>query len=263
MTSDRTAPQWRSTHARTFARDGFCIIEDILPEAAIAEAKQCLWQAAPASRQRGAPTFIPGLDPNESNVRVFNLLDLDPLFRHLIVHPAALACVQAILGKHFIVSNFTANIALPGARSMVPHSDLSLVMPEPWLHPWSMNIIWCLDDVYADNGATRYLPGSHLLTSKAQLPQDLHADMQAFRAPAGAIVVMDGRLWHTSGNNVTQNAERALLFGYYTASFLRPQVNWNASLSEATQANLTPELSRLLGLGSEANIIPTVMPGRS
>ena len=47
---------------------------------------------------------------------------------------------------------------------------------------------------------------------------------------------MDGRMWHTSGANVTATEERALLFGYYCAPFLRPQTNWNAALSPATQA---------------------------
>ena len=64
---------------------------------------------------------------------------------------------------------------------------------------------------------------------------------------------MDGRVWHTSGANITADAERALLFGYYCKPFLRPQVNWNAALSPETQASLSPELHARLGMGVEAN----------
>lgn len=64
---------------------------------------------------------------------------------------------------------------------------------------------------------------------------------------------MDGRLWHTSGANITADEDRALLFGYYSKAFLRPQVNWNAALSPATQAGLDGALFNLLGLGVSAN----------
>jgi hypothetical protein len=64
---------------------------------------------------------------------------------------------------------------------------------------------------------------------------------------------MDGRVWHTSGANVTKDVERALLFGYYSADFLRPQVNFNAMLSAETQARVSPELFARLKLGPDAN----------
>ena len=65
---------------------------------------------------------------------------------------------------------------------------------------------------------------------------------------------MDGRLWHTSGENRTKNDERALLFGYYSADFIRPQTNWNAALSAETQAVIEPPLFDWLGLGPNANL---------
>jgi ectoine hydroxylase-related dioxygenase (phytanoyl-CoA dioxygenase family) len=186
--------------------------------------------------------------------RVFNLLDLHAVFRELILHPLALALVRGLLGEHFAISNFTANIAKPGSRSMSVHSDQALVAPEPWLAPWSINIVWCLDDVRAENGGTLYLPGSQRVTRRSELPANPLAQMRAFRAPRGSIVAVDGRVWHTSGANVTRDSERALLFAYYAADFLRPQANFNVMLSDATKAQLSPELHRLLGLGPDGNM---------
>src|SRR6185312_14222598 len=154
----------------------------------------------------------------------------------------------------FLISNFTANIALPGSQSMQPHSDQSIVVPEPWLQPWSINIIWCLNDVRAANGATLYLPMSHQIAWAKDAPSDLRLGMRPFEAPAGSIIAMDGRLWHTSGANVTEREERALLFGYYSRDFIRPQTNWNASLSPQTIASLGPRMHAWLGLGPTANI---------
>jgi ectoine hydroxylase-related dioxygenase (phytanoyl-CoA dioxygenase family) len=193
------------------------------------------------------------LDPNASNVRVFYLLELDAVFRELIQHPAAVALVASLLGEGFLISNFTANIARPGSRSMALHSDQSLVVPEPWLQPWALNIIWCLTDVSFENGATLYVPGSHRWQTRAEVPDDADRRLRSFEAKAGAIIAMDGRMWHTSGANITADQDRALLFGYYTRPFLRPQVNWNACLSATTQAGLDQRMRGWLGLDVTAN----------
>jgi hypothetical protein len=74
------------------------------------------------------PTYGP--DSIAANVRVFELLDIGPPFHALIRAPLALEFVEALLGPDFLISNFTANIAHPGAKSMSLHSDWALVVPE-------------------------------------------------------------------------------------------------------------------------------------
>ncbi len=234
--------------------DGCCIVPGVLGPAEVKAARARLWQAADESERRGIATRRIGIDPNEHNVRVFHLLERDVLFRDLIQHPLAIDFVTTLLGPDFLISNFTANIALPGSRSMKLHSDQGIVVPEPWFHPWSINVIWCLDDIDEENGATRYIPGSHKARWTSDLPADADARTVPFTAPAGAIVVMDGRVWHTSGANVSAARERALLFGYYSRSFIRPQQNWNAALSAATVATLSPQMQAWLGLEARANV---------
>lgn len=231
---------------RRLADEGFCIVPDVLDGDGVREAKRRLADAAEESARRGWRTRFPELDPNDRNVRVFHLLEHDPLFRELIVHPRALAAVRALLGDDVRISNFTANIARPGSGSMFVHSDLALVAPEPWTEPGSVNVIWCLDPLREDNGATRYLPGSHRLARAADVPVDAVDRMVSFAAPAGALLVMDGRLWHTSGRNRTRDEDRALLFAYYSRSAIPPQADWRRDLSPATHAALTPGLAALL-----------------
>jgi ectoine hydroxylase-related dioxygenase (phytanoyl-CoA dioxygenase family) len=234
---------------------GFCVVEDVLTAVEVSGIREKLLTAATESNRRGVPTHIPSLDPNDANVRVFNLLDLDPIFLELMERPEAIEFVKKLVGDDFIVSNFTANIARPGAKSMHAHSDLGIVFPGPWLKPWSMNVLWCLDDVHQDNGATRYLPNSHKITYAKDVPHDMLDNMRSFNAKAGSIIIMDGRLWHTSGENVTEKEERAIVFGYYSAAFLRPQVNWNVLLAESTQRNLSSHTRRWLGLNGTANML--------
>jgi ectoine hydroxylase-related dioxygenase (phytanoyl-CoA dioxygenase family) len=233
---------------------GVAVVPDVLDAAGATHALDRLWAASGASEERGIPAHIPGLDPNASNVRVFNLIDLDPLFGELIAHPVADAIIGGLLGPDYIVSNFTANIARPGSASMVVHSDLAAVAPEPWVAPQTANVIWCLTDVHADNGATLHIPGSHHYTTAADVPADPMAHMVPFEATAGSIIVMEGRVWHTSGSNVTDDEDRALLFGYYSKPFLRPQWNFTASLSPERRAAMGPALRYRLGLDVTLNM---------
>ena len=63
---------------------GYCVIEDVLNKGQVQNIRRRLVAAAAESEKRGIPTYIRGLDPNPNNVRVFNLLDLDPCFLNLI-----------------------------------------------------------------------------------------------------------------------------------------------------------------------------------
>jgi len=240
--------------ATDLERDGWAVVADVLSPSEVDHAVERLWAASEESQRRGIPTHIAQLDPNQSNVRVFDLVDLDPLFGELLEHPVADAIVSQLLGAGYIVSNFTANIARPGSGSMFIHSDQSLVVPEPWLEPWAVNVIWCLSDIRMENGATRHVPGSHRFATRADVPDDLEARLVPFEATAGSILVMEGRVWHTSGANVTEDEDRPLLFAYYTKPFLRPQWNFTAALRPEVQARLSPTMRYRLGLDIAANL---------
>ncbi|MCH2172863.1 phytanoyl-CoA dioxygenase family protein [Myxococcota bacterium] len=220
--------------------------------------RQRLVDAAKRNVEQGIPTHVARLDPNEKNVRIFNVIDINPAFAELITHPSALSLVRHLLADDFLVSDVNANIAQPGSGSMVIHSDLAVVLPPPWTQPWSINVIWCLDNVREENGATRYLPGSHKFQTMNELPEDMAQEMMPLEAKAGSILAMDGRLWHTSGENRTLDEERALLFAYYTRSFIQQRCDFEVELSDATKATLSPELKKWLGLESLADAARTL-----
>jgi len=194
------------------------------------------------------PVRLEALDPGGRNIRVYDLVAHAKVFADLAEHSGVLPTVEALLGDDIILSNFTANTALPGSGSMNAHCDQSTVMPEPWTETWAMNAIWCLHDVDEENGATRYLPGSHNFTSFDHVPPDPKIGMESFRARAGSVILLHGRMWHTSGENRSEDRDRALLFAFYTRGFLRPQTNWWRSLPEDVVDQLSPRMRALCGI---------------
>ena len=224
---------------------GLAIVRDVLSPEETRDVRARLHAAADASEADGVPTRGYPFDPDTHNRRVFHLFNLDPIFVDLIRRPIALEFVTHLLGHDFLLSNFSANITEPGNARMQLHADQGYV-PPPWPdHPFACNAAWLLDDLTPANGGTCYVPGSHRLGHGPD-PQD-KPDTVDIIAPAGSLMVLDGRLWHQTGANTTADETRAALFGYYVARWLRPQVNWNAALWPETVATLEPEFLHMLG----------------
>ena len=224
---------------------GVAVLAEALDATRTADVRDRLLAAAQRSEDRGVATREYDFDPDAHNVRVFGLINLDPVFRELIVHPLAVRFVHEAIGTEFSISNFRANILGPGAGSMALHADQGYAL-EPWPPaPLAVNVGWVLDDYTPEVGATQYVPGSHLLGRNPQ-PGEL-VEPVSVDAPAGSLLVMDGRLWHRSGVNTSAGTHRAALFGYYVRSWIRPQINWNVALDPDVAAQVDPSFLDLLG----------------
>ena len=235
---------------------GYAIVENALDPAAVRDVRERLLRAADRSEEVGVPTTGYAFDPDRHNRRVFHLFNLDAVFVELIERPDALAFVQHVLGETYLISNFSANITRCGNAPMQLHADQGYV-PAPWpAQPLAVNVAWLLDDFTAENGGTRYVPGSHL---RGHGPDPSVATATVpITAPAGSLLVMDGRLWHQTGENRAPGIERAALFGYYVARWLRPQINWNVALWPEVAATLDPAFLDRLGYytGNVEGLVP-------
>jgi fumagillin biosynthesis dioxygenase len=229
--------------------DGCTVVPAVLTPGEIGTAKAALAVAIEEDRAAGQILFRAGVDPNDRNVRVLQLLGRAPIWEQLVDHPVARSLAATLLGEDgYILSSLSANVALPGSGSMGLHCDLMSVLPEPWLAAHGVNVFFYLDDTDEGNGATRYLPGSHRFTDHGMAAPDDITRTRAIEAPAGSMVAIDGRLWHTSGANTSADRTRDVVISFYIADFIRPQYNWHALLSEETKAALSPPVRDLLAL---------------
>ena len=211
--------------AKDIEASGFCIIPNVLPADRLGRVREALYRAASEDRARGwEQKFRLDYAHDDTNQRVWNLLSRDPVFADLVEDPLALGLVKSTLGWPALLGNISANITGPGGGEMVLHADQTY-MPQPWSGVQGVNVLWCVDAFTDANGATRVVPGSHLL-NRVPGPSDQDVPTLPLEAPAGAMVVMEGRVWHRTGNNRTVDETRAGIFAWYTPPIYLPQENW-------------------------------------
>lgn len=228
------------------AEHGICALTGVLAGDTLAEVRAELYKAAAEDRRRGREQKF-GLDypTDDTNQRVWNVLSRAPVFSDLVEHPAALRLVRSVLGWPMLLGNISANITGPGGGEMVLHAD-QIFVPTPWPStPQGCNAGWCVDEFTADNGATCFVPGSHLL-NRPPAADDM-VDPVPFEAPAGSLVVFDSRLWHRTGNNRTADRHRAAIFAWYTRPIYRTQENWFLSLDPSVRQFASDDMLVLLG----------------
>jgi len=232
--------------ARDLGEHGLCLVSGALDAAALAEVRRRLYAAADDDLASGARQSFAMDDPADgSNTRVWNLLNRGWCFAQLAEHPAALELLRGLLGWPLQLSNISANITGPGGGEMVFHAD-QLYMPQPWRGPQGANVVWLIDDFTEANGATRVVPGSHRW-NRTPGPDDAGIDTVPLEAPAGTMCVMEGRVWHRTGNNVTADQHRGGIFAWYTIPIYRTQENWFLALDPIVVQNASDTLLELLG----------------
>lgn len=176
------------------------------------------------------------------NQRVWSLFNCGEIFLRLAEQVSAMTLMEAILGRNFLVSNLSANIAGPGGSAMVPHWDQDWAA-RPWPYALAAHVIWMLDDFTAENGATLVAPGSHLLDGP---PRDRH--LVPATGPAGTALVIDGRTWHGTGANISRHSRRVGILAYYCRPYIRQQENFVLSIRQDVQDGLSQQRRNLFGL---------------
>ena len=234
--------------AAELREEGWVTVPGVFTGAQLDALREGLSIALDVARAEGQILFREGVDVNDRSVRVLHLLDQHAAFREMVEDQTVRDLVSSVLGDRYLLSSLSANISLPGSESMGIHNDLMAVLPEPWLAPHGTNLFICLDDMDEENGASRYLPGSHRFTTNDMASDDDLRRTVPIPATAGSVVAMDARLWHTSGANRSVDRPRRILIAFYVASFIRTQYNWGALLPGPMKSALGPSLRPLLGL---------------
>lgn len=175
--------------------------------------------------------------------RIYRLFAKTRAFDDLATHPVLLGVCEALIGP-VQLSAPTGIWIGPGEPAQVLHRDDSIYpLPEPHAEV-VLNTMWAFHDFTAENGGTRFVPGSHRW-EPGRRPTDDDAVVQA-EMPAGSVAFYTGSVWHGGGSNQTGQGRLGVILEY-AAGWLRPQENHVIGVPPEVVAALPDALQGLLG----------------
>ena len=223
---------------------GYCVVENALDDDVLSRLQERLAEQAAGERAAG----VAHLEHDGANQRLMMLPAKGEVFRELLTHPLIDEVMPHLLDQGFVLSSLNANVAGRGGEEMLMHSDQSY-LPFPTPRPVVANIMWMVSDFTEDNGATRLIPRTHLRPENVAyegLPPDEEFQPVAATGKAGDALVLDGRIWHGTGRNVTSEPRYGIL-SYFCRPWIRQQENFFLALPDDLVAALTVELRSRLG----------------
>ncbi|MEZ4825667.1 MAG: phytanoyl-CoA dioxygenase family protein [Bacteroidia bacterium] len=188
--------------------------------------------------------------PKEAGAdRLADLVNKDPLFDIFYTHPRVLAAISHVLGEEIKLSSLNYRAAKPGMGLQKLHADWhESVLPGEFK---VCNSIWLLDDFSVKNGATRIVPGTHLLPilpqEELEDPMATHPDELIIEAPAGTVVIFNSHAWHGGTTNTTDKPRRSI-HSYFCRRDQPQQVDQSRYIREETRRRLTPAALEMLGV---------------
>jgi ectoine hydroxylase-related dioxygenase (phytanoyl-CoA dioxygenase family) len=223
--------------ARRLIDDGYVIVSGMMAGDDL--------QAVRADLDRVLASTPTGRNPFEgrSTQRIYALFAKTRTMDRAATHPLLLAVLDEVLGHYQLSAPVGIRIG-PGERAQILHRDDAVYpLPQPG-PPVVVNTMWPLDEFTPQNGATRFLPGSHRWEPGRQ-PVAADPVLTATMAPGSAMFYL-GSLWHGGGPNTT-SAPRLGVILEYAAAWLRPQENHCLAVPRDVARQLPQRLQELLG----------------
>jgi ectoine hydroxylase-related dioxygenase (phytanoyl-CoA dioxygenase family) len=228
------------SHLTRIAEDGYTILPDAIDPDLVDEIDETLLRLEDDLGTVPADNLFEGVH----TMRVYNLLVHGVIFEKIPVHPNVLPVVEAVLDPGLLISSLSSIAIGPDEQAQPIHADDQLIpLTRPHV-PIICNTMWAITDFTEENGATRLVPGSHLL-EEAPNPLELYETIPA-EMPRGSVLVWVGSLWHGGGANRT-DARRVGIAMNYCAGYIRQQENQQLGIPPALVKTFPRRLQELIG----------------
>ena len=182
-----------------------------------------------------------------TTTRVSDLVNRGAVFDDLYVYPPLLEACQRVIGQPFKLSSLLARTLRPHRPAQDLHVDVRRDSAD-----WPLaGFILMLDEFRPDNGATRFVPGTH---HRAEVPEDVMPDRRADHdeqalacGDAGSLVVFNGSTWHGHVAH-TSNRPRRSIQGFFIRRDGRAATDFAGRMSPETRMRLSPLAKHILAL---------------
>lgn len=145
-----------------------------------------------------------------SSTRINDFVNRGPEFDGIYIYRPLLAACGQIIGAPFKLSGMRARTLNAGAPAERLHVDV-----KHRADGWPLvGCIFMVDAFDAENGATRFVPGSHLQSREPgevmNNPEDDHKEQVLACGPAGSMIIFNASVWHGHGANRSAKPRRSI-----------------------------------------------------
>ncbi len=152
---------------------------------------------------------------------------------------------ETVLGKDCIMYSNTSSSMPPNKTNFSRRIHIDAPIEYPNEYPLRMLSLILLDDFTNDNGATWFLPKSHVLEEQPS-EEEFYSKAKRLNAKAGSILYWNPRIWHAGGNNITNKWRDAFTI-VMTRPFCKQRLDIPALLGDI---NLKDNAMKRLGYGN-------------
>jgi hypothetical protein len=173
-----------------------------------------------------------------TSTKVADFVNRGAEFDRLYVFPPLLEACCRVIGRPFKLSSLHARTL----RARTPAQELHVDVPRESADWPLVGFIFMIDEFRSDNGATRFVPGSHRWVST---PEDALSNPRAHYAgevlacgKAGSLLVFNGSTWHGHTANTSSGPRRSLQ-GAFIPRDGRAGTDFSARMRPETRSRLS------------------------
>lgn len=246
---------------------GYCLIADALSPDQLRRMRRRVEDQAEAERLAGLAVWQGAAPrPDEPLPRlqfIHCLINKGEQFVQCVEHdpagvqggPVIEQLLNETMGRDFLMSSFIAIISHPGNNPQGLHMDQGTAPFHVAEAPFTVNTMFILADTSAQNGGTLVVPGSHRLLADIPPGQPIDRPLPPainLEAPAGTVMIFEGRLLHGTGVN-RSNDLRPILVMNSVKPWMRQQevhlMSTRREVLETASSKLLYRLGALTGYG--------------
>ena len=184
-----------------------------------------------------------------TTTRVNDFVNRGDEFDALYVFPPLLEACCRIIGRGFKLSSMHARTLRPHTPAQELHVDVDRASAD-----WPLvGFILMIDEFRPDNGATRFVPGTH---HGPDVPEAVMTDRRAdydgqllATGPAGSLIIFNGSTWHGQPPNTSDGSRRSIQ-GAFIPRDGRAATDFAGRMRPETRARLGPLAHYVLAIRS-------------
>jgi ectoine hydroxylase-related dioxygenase (phytanoyl-CoA dioxygenase family) len=194
-----------------------------------------------------ASAFDADVKIGSTSIRITDFVNRGAEFDAFYIFPPLLDACCRVIGQEFKLSVMHARTLMPKVPAGALHVDFAR---DAEGFPM-VGFILMVDGFHADNGATRFTPGSHAWPTmpNESTSQETagHATQVMACGPAGSLIVYNGAVWHNHSANLSEMPRRSLQ-GAYIRRTARSGGNLPERMTAQTLARISPMAKYLLAV---------------